>query len=96
MACFAHKSSCVAVNLQLFAPLDPRRPLRLPTRPLPPSAGSGERRQYVVDFKATVDPTKWWELAKDMAAFANALGGVILVGVKEGPPPVYEGLPRCG
>jgi hypothetical protein len=61
---------------------------------LPSPTGADAREQYVLDFKETVDPANWWELAKDVAAFANAIGGVILVGVKEGPPPVYEGLPR--
>src|ERR1700722_5777065 len=36
-----------------------------------------------VDFKATADPDEWWELAKDIAAFANHVGGTILVGARE-------------
>jgi hypothetical protein len=38
---------------------------------------------WEVDFKSTVDPAEWWELAKDIAAFASYLGGVILVGATE-------------
>jgi hypothetical protein len=38
---------------------------------------------WELDFKTTVDPDAWWELSKDIAAFANHLGGVILVGVSE-------------
>lgn len=46
-----------------------------------------------LDFKAFVDSKEWWELAKDIAAFANYLGGVILVGATE----ESTGLPRlCG
>jgi hypothetical protein len=36
-----------------------------------------------LDFKAAVDPGEWWELAKDIAAFANYVGGTILVGAAE-------------
>lgn len=36
-----------------------------------------------LDFKVTIEPTEWWELAKDIAAFANYLGGTILVGANE-------------
>jgi hypothetical protein len=38
---------------------------------------------YELDFKKFVDPKEWWELAKDIAAFANYIGGVILVGAAE-------------
>lgn len=38
---------------------------------------------WEVDFKATVNPDEWWELAKDVAAFASYLGGVIVVGATE-------------
>jgi Putative DNA-binding domain len=37
-----------------------------------------------LDWKQTVDPKKPEELAKDMAAMANAEGGAIIVGVSEG------------
>ena len=46
-------------------------------------AASTEGRS--VDFKATADPAAWWELAKDIAAFANHVGGTILVGAAEQP-----------
>ena len=36
-----------------------------------------------LDFKERVDPKQWWELAKDIAAFANHVGGTILVGASE-------------
>jgi len=38
-----------------------------------------------LDFKARVDGQEWWELAKDIAAFANHVGGTILVGAAEQP-----------
>lgn len=44
-------------------------------------AASTEGRS--VDFKGTADPEEWWELAKDIAAFANHVGGTILVGASE-------------
>jgi hypothetical protein len=50
-----------------------------------PGAGAG-RESGTYDFKGGVDPTpgaKRRELAKDVAAFANATGGVILVGAVE-------------
>jgi hypothetical protein len=44
----------------------------------------GESRESgTYDFKRTVDPAKKRELAKDVAAFANATGGVVLVGADE-------------
>jgi hypothetical protein len=36
-----------------------------------------------LDFKSTVDGDAWWELGKDIAAFANHVGGTILVGAYE-------------
>jgi Putative DNA-binding domain len=51
-----------------------------------------------LDFKTTIaDPRhEWKELAKDVAAFANHLGGVLLVGAREQPDGTasYDGLPR--
>lgn len=41
------------------------------------------RETGTFDFKGSQDPTKGRELAKDVAAFANATGGVILVGAQE-------------
>jgi hypothetical protein len=38
---------------------------------------------HSLDFKERVDPEQWWELAKDIAAFANHVGGTILVGASE-------------
>jgi predicted HTH transcriptional regulator len=41
----------------------------------------------ISDFKTTYDtndPTKSFEIAKDVCAFANHLGGTMLVGVREG------------
>ncbi|HEY6476697.1 MAG TPA: ATP-binding protein [Polyangia bacterium] len=48
---------------------------------LPLEGTSRESGTY--DFKRTVDPAKKRELAKDVAAFANAMGGVVLVGADE-------------
>ena len=45
---------------------------------LPPEERSYESLRY--DFKGTVNPDDRAEMAKDVAAFANAVGGVILVG----------------
>ncbi len=45
----------------------------------------------VLDLKETCDltrPTHAYELAKDMAAFANALGGTVLIGASERSDPV--------
>jgi hypothetical protein len=50
-----------------------------------PALGAG-RESGTYDFKGAVDPTpgpKRRELAKDAAAFANATGGVVLVGAEE-------------
>lgn len=38
---------------------------------------------YHLDFKATTAGSSSWEKAKDAAAFANAQGGTILIGVSE-------------
>jgi len=46
---------------------------------------SGAPESYQVDFKSDAHPEAWWELAKDIAAFANHVGGVILVGAAENP-----------
>lgn len=42
------------------------------------------REGLCLDLKATVDPKDGFELAKDVAAFANSVGGTILVGAHEG------------
>ena len=39
-----------------------------------------------LDIKQAVNPREYYELAKDVAAFANASGGVILVGAVEDRP----------
>jgi hypothetical protein len=49
-----------------------------------PPLGAG-RESGTFDFKGSVDPAKKRELAKDVAAFANATGGVVLVGAVEDP-----------
>lgn len=50
-------------------------------RPGPLSAAAQEREH--LDFKVFADQTKGLEHAKDIAAFANSLGGTILVGVTD-------------
>jgi hypothetical protein len=56
------------------------RPATRPTD-LPDVGTARETGAY--DFKGSADPTNQRELAKDVAAFANALGGVVLVGAVE-------------
>jgi hypothetical protein len=51
-------------------------------RELPEPGASREGLQ--LDLKATVDAKNGFELAKDVAAFANSAGGTILVGAHEG------------
>ena len=51
------------------------------TTDLPPVGTSRESGTF--DFKERQDPADQRELAKDVAAFANALGGVLLVGAVE-------------
>ena len=43
-------------------------------------APRNEPESETVDYKGKVDRKAWWEMAKDLAAFANHLGGVIVVG----------------
>lgn len=59
------------------------------------AALSGEPEGETIDYKGTIDPKQWWELAKDIAAFANHLGGVVLHGAFErnGGTPALRGLP---
>lgn len=50
------------------------------------SLAANAHEQTILDLKMNYDlanPTSAFELAKDMAAFANALGGTILVGASE-------------
>jgi hypothetical protein len=52
------------------------------------------RESYELDFKSHVNPDARGEHAKDMAAFANAFGGTIVVGAAEnGNVLDYHGLP---
>ncbi len=44
-----------------------------------------EREGPTLDYKGDVKPQHWWELAKDVAALANHVGGVLLVGAFENP-----------
>jgi hypothetical protein len=69
------------------------KPIRTENELLPEDA-SYEGQQY--DFKKSVDANDGIELAKDIAAFANAVGGAILVGaVGEGERlDHYKPLPR--
>jgi len=53
----------------------------LKTADLPEIGTARETGTY--DFKGSADPTDPRELAKDVAAFANAFGGVVLVGAVE-------------
>lgn len=49
------------------------------------------REKQDLDFKSYADSKKMWEHAKDIAAFANALGGVVLVGAdNESDPTVLK------
>ena len=47
-----------------------------------PSLGVS-REHLQIDFKAQVDVARQFEMAKDVAAFANSAGGVLLVGAVE-------------
>jgi hypothetical protein len=47
-----------------------------------PAVGTVYEREHL-DFKVRVQGTRTYELAKDVAAFANNTGGVILVGAEE-------------
>jgi hypothetical protein len=50
---------------------------------LPPKGTGRENGTFDFKGKSEVDPDDQRELAKDVAAFANALGGVLLVGAEE-------------
>ncbi len=60
---------------------------------LPPKDQTIERP--VLDLKTTVGPKPCFEKAKDVAAFANHLGGVLLIGATEvdGHVGAYAGIP---
>jgi Putative DNA-binding domain len=64
-------------------------------KPRPPDdlakALAATREARSIDFKSRFDPTNtrdWCELLKDIFAFANSGGGVVLVGVDEGGAPI--------
>ena len=65
------------------------------TTPEEVTALATEPEGETVDYKGTAKPKEWWELAKDVAAFANHLGGVVLLGAFERPDgvPSLQGLP---
>ncbi|TQF16117.1 ATP-binding protein [Myxococcus llanfairpwllgwyngyllgogerychwyrndrobwllllantysiliogogogochensis] len=48
---------------------------------LPPIGAT--REHYSLDMKAVMDTSKRFEMAKDMAAFANSMGGTLLIGAVE-------------
>jgi Putative DNA-binding domain/Protein of unknown function (DUF2934) len=52
---------------------------------LPRASGSHLQERLWFDLKETYAPGKRAEMAKDVAAFANAEGGVLIIGAKEGP-----------
>lgn len=55
------------------------------TADLPPAGplNARAREKSDLDFKTFADKAKMWEHAKDIAAFSNALGGVLLVGADD-------------
>lgn len=60
-----------------------------------PAAGplTRSREAERIDFKSGYDPAARSEMAKDMAAFANALGGVVLIGTsRDDEPLAYPGM----
>lgn len=62
---------------------------------LPPAGPLNDRAREKsdLDFKAFADKAKMWEHAKDIAAFANALGGVLLIGADDSTGQlVYPGI----
>lgn len=67
-------SGVTSLALPLFNAI--RRPADLPT------VGTAYEREYL-DFKTTYVRSSTYEIAKDVAAFANVLGGVVLVGAEE-------------
>jgi len=52
---------------------------------LPPEGPLNDRAREKadLDFKTFADPAKSWEHAKDVAAFSNAIGGVLLIGAHD-------------
>jgi hypothetical protein len=81
---FVFRHSSRSANLRPhFKPRDvlPSNRQIIAAADLPPPGTSRERLD--VDFKERIDPSNPFELGKDLAAFANASGGVVLVGAKE-------------
>ena len=62
---------------------------------LPPagSLNARAREKQDLDFKTFVDERQMWEHAKDVAAFANALGGVLLIGADNTTDPTVLAYP---
>ena len=61
--------------------------------PAPGPFSKDAREQETLDFKTYADPGRGWEHAKDLAALANRLGGVLLIGADEnGGQLSYPGL----
>ena len=67
------------------------------TQDLPPAGPTTRTAESErCDFKQTHAPNNHREMAKDMAAFANALGGAIIIGTSADNAPLdYPGLPRA-
>jgi hypothetical protein len=68
------------------------------TADLPPPLGAttGASESEGWEFKQTYAPENHREMAKDMAAFANAMGGAIIIGTTADDEPLgYPGLPRA-
>lgn len=51
---------------------------------LPRASGSHLKERFWFDLKATYAPDKRAEAAKDVAAFANTVGGALIIGAREG------------
>lgn len=65
------------------------------TEDLPPAGAlnARAREKQDLDFKTFVAKDQMWEHAKDIAAFANALGGVLLVGADNTTDPTVLAYP---
>jgi len=77
--CFRVQSRVQLVIMPFFVPQEPDQPL--------PQPGSAIERS-VMDWKVVADGTDFHK-AKDVAAFANHLGGTLLIGAKETDPRGY-------
>jgi hypothetical protein len=65
------------------------------TENLPPAGAlnARAREKQDLDFNTFADSGKMWEHAKDVAAFANSLGGVLLIGADNTTDPTVLGYP---